>query len=433
MAVSSLHKVNLRIVALRVFDGESLLQLATFETPWVIDMTSPDDGGEIISVSQQSEHSLNTLTSATTLLDLRKENVTVMPGLIDCHVHPALVPRDSYQIEALRMSAGEKTLLAQTVLSTMLGCGYTTVRVAGDPGRDCFPSFDCRWASRTLKNYPPILPRIVGAGHYISVTGGGGDLRMPPHLQNAGSLVDGLIADGEQEMRNAVRREIQYGSDWIKVLVSGAYMTENDSPMHTHMSRSELLAVVDEAKRRGVRVMAHAHAPDAITLAAECGVSSIEHGSFISTDGITSLVAHNVYLIPTLYIGDFFSSTAPTEGPLAKMLQIQRETDAKCWACLRAAANSGVKIAFGTDSVGWDPHLNWNEARLMVERLGMSNLQVLRSATSSAASLLDLKIGYIHAQFAADLLIVTGNPLEDIASLSQPKFIVKAGGLVSPQ
>eukprot|EP01035_Chromulina_nebulosa_P033942 gene33942-45470_t len=189
------------------------------------------------------------------------ENSTLMPGFIDCHVH-LTIATDDYQIDHLRLSSADKALRALKAAQGLLLAGFTTGRSAGDA--DAFyPSFA---AARSINRGDFEGSRIVGAGHYISVTGGGGDMNfMSP--DNFGSCsccsrgTDGIIADGQDQMITAVRKEIKYGSDWIKVLASGAFMTAStnaqDSPENTHLSALELTACVEEARRRRVPVMAH--------------------------------------------------------------------------------------------------------------------------------------------------------------------------------
>lgn len=197
-------------------------------------------------------------------------NTTLLPGFIDCHVH-LTIATDDYQMDHLRKSSAEKALRALKAAQGLLQAGFTTLRSAGDSDI-YFPSFA---VAKSIENGEFDGPRIVGAGHYLSVTGGGGDINFLAAESCPCCLTDGVIADGPDEIVKAVRNEIKYGSDWIKVLVTGAFMSAStgakDSPENTHLSHEELQACVQEATRRQVPVMAHAHGADGIKLAALAG------------------------------------------------------------------------------------------------------------------------------------------------------------------
>jgi imidazolonepropionase-like amidohydrolase len=199
---------------------------------------------------------------------------TLLPGFIDCHVH-LTIATDDYQLDHLRRSSAEKALRALKAAQGLLAAGFTTLRSAGDADV-FFPSFA---VAKSVERGEFIGPRIVGAGHYISVTGGGGDLNFLAPDSCPCCLTDGVIADGHDEVVKAVRNEIKFGSDWIKVLATGAFMSAStgakDSPENTHFSLEELHACVQEAARRQVPVMAHAHGADGIRQAAIAGPSCL--------------------------------------------------------------------------------------------------------------------------------------------------------------
>jgi imidazolonepropionase-like amidohydrolase len=169
---------------------------------------------------------------------------TLLPGFIDCHVHLSIAT-DDYQMDHLRLSSADKSLRALRAAQSLLQAGFTTVRSAGDADV-FFPSFA---VGRSILRGDFDGPRIVGAGHYISVTGGGGDINFLAPDSASCCKADGVIANGVDEMIVAVRNEIKYGSDWIKVLATGAFMSAStnrqDSPENTHFSKEELVAVVD--------------------------------------------------------------------------------------------------------------------------------------------------------------------------------------------
>ncbi|ELR24055.1 amidohydrolase [Acanthamoeba castellanii str. Neff] len=318
--------------------------------------------------------------------------------------------------------------------AALLKCGWTTLRVAGDADV-YFAALDLR---RAIDEGIHMGPRMTGAGHYLSITGGGGDINTiaPEH---AGCVVaDGKVVDGPDEMRKAVREEIKYGSDWIKLLVTGAYMSMStssaDAPMHVHFSPQELHVAVEETRRLGKHVMAHAHSAEGIKQAVRAGVRSIEHGSFIDDEGIELMLQHGTWLVPTQFIGVYYSTMASSASaaPLSKMLQLQKETDEQSIACLRKAVAAGVKIACGSDFVGWDPALNVRELECLVAQLGMTPVEALRAATSSAAELLgwDKRVGSVACGLLADLIVVDGDPGLDIACMRQVRAVVLGGAVV---
>lgn len=196
------------------------------------------------------------------------------PGFIDCHVHLTIF-EDDYQLDHMRLSSAAKGLRALKAAQGLLNAGFTTVRSAGDADV-YFPSFA---VAKSIEKGEFIGPRIVGAGHYISVTGGGGDINFLAPDNCPCCNADGVIADGKDQMILAVRKEIKYGSDWIKLLATGAFMTAStgakDSPENTHMSEEEIHACVEEANRRQVHVMAHAHGADGIVKAANAGKEQV--------------------------------------------------------------------------------------------------------------------------------------------------------------
>ena len=197
---------------------------------------------------------------------------TLLPGFIDTHVHLSIFC-DEYQADLFRLSKEERALKTLLNAQRMLRAGFTTLRSAGDADATGAASLEI---GRLVEKKLLVAPRICGAAHYISITGGGGDVNAFP---GRCCTPDGIVADGPNEMRSAVRREIKSGGDWIKILATGAFLasSKQDSPDNTHFSKEELDAVMDESKRRGIPVMAHAHGARGIELCAKAGVRSIEH------------------------------------------------------------------------------------------------------------------------------------------------------------
>jgi imidazolonepropionase-like amidohydrolase len=275
----------------------------------IIDSVVPGDGSNL---------------GAMDIIRLPK-GATILPGFIDCHVHLTIF-EDDYQLDHLRLSSAAKALRALKAAQGLLQAGFTTVRSAGDADT-YFPSFA---VAKSIDNGEFIGPRIVGAGHYISVTGGGGDINFFAPDSCPCCNADGVIADGKDQMILAVRKEIKYGSDWIKLLATGAFMTAStgpkDSPENTHMSEEEIRSCVEEANRRKVHVMAHAHGADGIAKAANAGCRSIEHASFIDAAGIEACLRNNTWIVPTFMIGEYYETTGSKTGAQDRMIQLAQQS-----------------------------------------------------------------------------------------------------------
>jgi imidazolonepropionase-like amidohydrolase len=350
---------------------------------------------------------------------------TLMPGMINAHEHP-MIYRHDYQNAHLEASSAYKALLGLSNLQNLLLAGWTTIRVMGDA--------DVYYAVQDLKR---IIeegvfwgPRLTGAAHYISVTGGGGDINYLSPEQNV--IADGLIVDGVDEIRKAIRQEIKYGSDWIKIMVTGAFMSVGDHPKNVSFSPEELAAAVKEAKRQNVPVAAHAHATEGINQAILSGVRSIEHGSFINQKSIDLMVKHGTFLVPTIYVGDYYA--------LSGKLREQTKNDdfylsfRDSWLQLIGKAHrSGVKIAVGSDLCGpmVESTVCAREFATLIEA-GLTPMAAIKAGTIVGAELLrwDDRIGSIEVGKIADIIAVLGNPLETIEALENPVFVMKDGQII---
>lgn len=233
-------------------------------------------------------------------IDLK--GMTLMPGMINAHEHPLLYD-DNYQTAHLTASSAYKALLGLAVMQRWLAHGWTTIRVMGD-GDVYYGNQDLQ---RVFSEGVFVGPRITGAAHYISITGGGGDINYSSPEQTL--IADGLIADGPIEIRKAIRNEIKYGSDWIKILVTGAFHSVGDDPRNVAFSPDELAEAVAEASRHNVPVAAHAHATEGINQAIRAGVRSIEHGTYLNDESIRLMVEHGTFYVPTIYVGDYYAGT----------------------------------------------------------------------------------------------------------------------------
>jgi imidazolonepropionase-like amidohydrolase len=279
-----------------------------------------------------------------------------------------------------------------------------------------------------------VAPRLTGAGHYISITGGGGDVNYVSPEQAV--IADGLVADGPEEIRKAIREEIKYGSDWIKLLVTGAYQSVGDDPRNVAFSPEELKAAVDEANRHGVPVAAHAHAAEGIKQAVAAGVRSVEHGTFIDDEATRMMADRGTFLVPTIYVGDYYA-----EGDKLRAQDKQDDYAAnqrgKFLAAVGRAHDQGVKVAVGVDLGGYmtDPQVFVREMAVLVEA-GLTPMEAIQAGTRVGAELLrwDDRLGSVQAGKLADLVAVRGNPLEDMKALESVGFVMVGGRIAkSPE
>jgi imidazolonepropionase-like amidohydrolase len=357
--------------------------------------------------------------AAGTVIDRTQD--TCLPGLIDAHAH-VLIKTDDYQVDHLRRSSAYKALRGLNVVQQMLQSGWTTVRILGDA--DVFYAhLDVRTA---IQEGLFVGPRITGAGHYLSITGGGGDLNfIAPEHEVAG---DGLVVDGVDALRKAVREEIKHGSDWIKVLASGAMMSAGNDPNRAHYSPEELHAIVDEATRLGVPVAAHAHSAAGIKASILAGARTIEHGTFIDDEGIRLLKEKGVFLVPTLYVGDYYLNEQPGSEAQSKMNELTRRYRAQHMAAVGKAIRSGVQVGVGTDYVGFPVKQGVRELAVLVEA-GMTPMQAIQAATRVNSELLGWqdRIGTVEAGKLADIIAVPGDPLQNLAVLEHVSFVMLGG------
>ena len=374
-------------------------------------------------------------SKVTSIVDLTKiptdairidlPGTTLMPGMINAHEHPLLY-KDDYQSGHLQSSSAYKALLGLSNLQRLLKAGWTTIRVMGD-GDVYYANQDIR---RTIDEGVFIGPRLTGAAHYISITGGGGDINYFSPEQQV--IADGLIADGPDEIRKAIRKEIKYGSDWIKIMVTGAFMSVGDDPRNVAFSPEELSAAIEEASRQNIPVAAHAHATAGINQAVIAGVRSIEHGSYLDEESIALMVEHQTYYVPTIYVGDYYANSG-------KLLAQSKNDDFYLsfrddWLQMIGKAHrAGVKIAVGSDLCGSavESHVCAREFATLIEA-GLSPMDAIKAGTSVGAELLqwDDQIGSIEVDKLADIIAVPGNPLLDISALERPVFVMKNGQII---
>ncbi len=398
------------LTASRIIDGISSKAL--------LDSAIIVDGKTITDIVK-----IDKLPAGIEVVDLGE--ATLMPGMIDAHTHPLLTSGD-YQNDHLSQSSAYKSLRAAAFLQDLLRAGWTGMRVAGD-GDVFYGDVDIK---RTIDEGSIVGPHMAVASHYLSITGGGGDLNYISPEQTL--IADGLVVDGVDEIRRAVRTEIKYGSDWIKVLATGAYLSVGDSPKNVSFSPEEFQTVVDEANRQGVPVMAHAHATAGIKQAVLAGVRSIEHGTFLDDEVINLMAKREIWLIPTIYIGDYYdeAGTLREDERNAYYIEHERPTWIK-W--LTKAHKKGVKIGVGLDfgAQGYKPNVFAREFAALTE-IGMTNMEAIQAGTRVNAELLgwDDRLGTLQTGKLADIIAIVGNPLVDISKLESVSFVMLGGKII---
>jgi len=352
--------------------------------------------------------------------------MTLMPGMVDLHAHPTIAG-DDYQWNHLQKSSARKSMEALKSVQEMLQAGWTSVRTAG--ASDVY--YGIVDVKRVIDEGLFLGPRMQVAGHYITITGGGGDINFlaPEHYV----IPDGLRADGVDGMRMAVRKEVKYGSDWIKILATGAFMSAADDPRDVHISQEELDVVMAEARRLNRPVMAHAHSAEGIKMAVRAGVRSIEHGTFLDAEGVKLMKQHGTYLVPTMYIGDYYLEQYADSKAQAKMVELSRRYRPEMLQNVARAIKAGVKVAVGVDFGHYDvdPAVYAREFRMLVEA-GMTPMQAIESGTRLGAELMgwDDRLGTVQEGKLADLIAVQGDPLEDISALERVRFVMLGGRVV---
>ncbi|MFY9742922.1 MAG: amidohydrolase family protein [Candidatus Sulfotelmatobacter sp.] len=347
-------------------------------------------------------------------------HATVLPGLIDAHVHLTMDPKFGY--EELGISVPRQTLTGAKNARITLQAGFTTVRnVAADGYSDV--------ALRDAINAGDVPgPRMLVSGPPLGITGGHADENLLPFAYHAKSE---SICDSPWACRAQVRENIKYGADLIKIMASGGVLSKGDDPQASQFTLEEMKAIVDEAHRLGRKVAAHAHGAQAILWASEAGVDSIEHGSYIDDAGIAEMKKDGTYLVPTLYLGDWMLDNAGlTHLPDFLLVKAKAVIPAARKNIAHAFA-SGVKVAFGTDAAVYPHGLNAHEFAVMV-KLGLTPLQAIQASTINAADLLGWsgKVGTLQPGAWGDVIAVDGDPLQDVTILQNVKFVMKGGEVV---
>uniref|UniRef100_UPI0040493320 amidohydrolase family protein n=1 Tax=Flavobacterium sp. TaxID=239 RepID=UPI0040493320 len=347
----------------------------------------------------------------------------LLPGLMDMHVHLDMDFVDNYQYQLVTESGSKQTLRAAKNARKTLLAGFTTVRNIGQvhPTKELIDVA----LSEAEENGWIEAPRIIPCGHMIGITGGHADLSM------MGGFAEGIldaepeqgIADGKYEVLRAVRHQIKYGAKGIKIMATAGVMSLEESVGAQQLTNEEMETIVDEAKRHHITVGAHAHGTEGIIAAVQSGVTSIEHGSILNDEAIKLMIEKGTYLVPTTGLMDIkgFDKMDPKLIEKAKyIVPIAIKSHEK-------AVKAGVKIALGTDAPLMPHGMNAKELSALVAR-GMKPSEAIKSATIIPAEMLNLKDrGEIKQGLLADIIAIETNPLENIASLENVKFVMKGG------
>jgi len=380
------------------------------------DQTILIEGNKIVRVASSTDLS-QAASDTPRVIDLA--GLTVLPGLIDCHAHILGNLKDLSASAPLRMSSPQGALWGVHNLQVWLRHGFTTLRDAGES--------DLAYGQLALRDSIRMGliegPRMVSAGNFISVTGGHGDADV---LAPDQALVRRPnLADNVEDISTAVRRDIKYGADWIKLMATGGISDPMSDFDVQELSEEQMKRAVEVAHQAHKLVMAHAEGNDGIKAAVRAGVDSIEHGTLLDEEGASLMEKQATWLVPTLSVFQRYATISETSGldqvSLAKsrmILQYQSQA-------FHRALQHRIRIAFGLDD---DPDFLPNEFSAMV-KAGLTPIEAIQAATIHAAELLRLsdELGSIQAGKFADIIAVAGDPTTDITALENVVFVMRNG------
>ena len=375
--------------------------------------------GRIVSITE---------TPPENAVDLDLSDYTCLPGLINTHVHFDANPEDAadYGVYARRTQADNLALILKNAATTV-HTGFTTVRHAGA----WFPN-TLAIAKAKIDAGEAIGPRIQSAGPYLTIPGGGGDLRFPeiPADKIPTESQQG-IASTPEEFAERAKKAIDNGADFLKVIASGAVFSTGTEPGAPEMHQDDIQAVVAVAKQHDVKVTAHVHSDQSGRDAILAGVNSLEHASLLSDETIALAVENNVALSMDVYNGTYTNTVGRELGYPEVFIQRNYDTTEAQRVVFEKAVAAGATLLYGTDA-GVLPHdMGGWQFEIMVER-GMTPMQAIKSATSVAARHMGLaeEVGALQEGFAADIIAVRGNPILDLTRLRHVSVVLKDGVVI---
>ena len=352
------------------------------------------------------------------IIDLR--NMTVLPGLMDAHVH-LTGNTDLKGHEGISESSYLATIYGVKNAKETLMAGFTTVRNVGASNYSDVALRD------GIEQKAILGPTLLVSGPPLGITGGHCDSNILPAEYEY--TAQG-VADGPWEVRRKVRENKKYGVDLIKYCATGGVMSKGTNVNNRQYTLDEMKAIVDEAHTLGMKVAAHAHGLEGIRMAIEAGVDSIEHSSLIDQETVNYAISKGVFLAMDIYVSDYILGEGAKNGIPEYSLEKERIVGKKQRENFKMAFESGAKMAFGTDA-GIYPHgKNARQFKYMVE-WGMTPIEAIQASTINTAELFGLNnIGEIKESFDADLVAVKGNPLNDITLLENIDFVMKEGQII---
>jgi imidazolonepropionase-like amidohydrolase len=423
---------------MRVFSGLIAAAAALAAVPAVADTTIIHAGGVLTDASSQPtgpatitvtdgkivsiEDGFTPTPEGATMVHLDEH--IVLPGLIDLHTHLSGDPGTDYRNAAVYPAEWYSFIAAKNARITALA-GFTTVRDLGSRSDQVTQSL----RRATEEGFIP-GPRIVTSARTIAIVGGHGDVNgFSEHVNDA--LDNDFSCTGPVECAEKVRLASKYGADLIKITATGGVLSQQGRGLEAHFSDQEMRSIVATAQSLGLKVAAHAHGARGIEAAARAGVHTIEHGTYIDEAAAKAMRENGTILVPTLMAFQGIKQRLG-QGIYTPVVEEKvRQVSAFAESIVERALMYDVKVAFGTDAGVFEHGLNAGELALM-RKGGMSNKEVLASATSHAAEVLGMEkeIGRIAPGYSADIIAVKGNPLDDVAVLENVDWVMVRGRVI---